>query len=94
LIGANGLLTIAEQEVPSGLAALLIASVPLWVVVLRRAAGDRVSRASIGAVVLGFAGVALLMRPGDAWDGASLLAVAGVLLAAALWAPARSPRLG
>ncbi|HEY2637532.1 MAG TPA: EamA family transporter, partial [Solirubrobacteraceae bacterium] len=34
----NGLVTVAEQHVPSGLAALLVGSVPLWVVVLRSGA--------------------------------------------------------
>ena len=39
LPGANAVVTVAEQEVPSNLAALLIASVPLWVLLMRRAAG-------------------------------------------------------
>ena len=33
--GGNGVVTIAERDVPSGLAALLVAAVPLWVVLLR-----------------------------------------------------------
>src|SRR5436190_11929199 len=33
LLGGNGLVAVAEQDVPSGLAALVVASVPLWVVV-------------------------------------------------------------
>ena len=37
--GGNGLVTVAEQDVPGGLAALLIASVPLWVVLLRSTIG-------------------------------------------------------
>ena len=35
MFGGNGLVTLAEEEVPSGLAALLIASEPLWVILLR-----------------------------------------------------------
>ena len=35
LVGGIGLLTLAERKVPSGLAALIFASVPLWVVLLR-----------------------------------------------------------
>jgi drug/metabolite transporter (DMT)-like permease len=46
LPGANAVVTVAEQEVPSSLAALLIASVPLWVILLRRTAGEPVPRAS------------------------------------------------
>jgi drug/metabolite transporter (DMT)-like permease len=95
LMGANGLVTIAEQEVPSGLAALLVGSVPLWVILLRRVAGDPVSRASVGAVAVGFAGVALLLLPGDDASGASLLGLLGVVAAAAMWASGSfaSPRV-
>src|SRR3979409_837784 len=42
--GGNGLVTVAEQDVPSSLAALLIASVPLWVVVLRALPGEHTGR--------------------------------------------------
>src|SRR5690349_11120432 len=60
LPGANAVVSVAEQDVPSGMAALLIASIPLWVILLRTMSGDRVTRASLGAVLLGFAGVALV----------------------------------
>ncbi len=95
LMGANGLVTIAEQEVPSSLAALIFASVPLWVILLRRSARERVSRGSVAAVAIGFGGVALLMRPGPAWGDATLLGLVGVLAAAAMWASGSfaSPRV-
>ena len=95
LPGANAVVTVAEQEVPSALAALLIASVPLWVLLMRRTAGEPVSRAGIAAVLVGFAGVALLMRPGEQSDGASLLALGAVVFAAVMWASGSfaSPRL-
>jgi drug/metabolite transporter (DMT)-like permease len=95
LMGANGVVTIAEQEVPSGLAALLIGSVPLWVILLRRFAGERVPPASAGAVAVGFAGVALLLLPGEGASGASLLGLLGVVAAAAMWASGSfaSPRV-
>src|SRR3954462_7616554 len=41
--GGNGLVTVAERDVPSGLAALLIASEPLWLVLLRGLTRDRVA---------------------------------------------------
>ena len=62
--GGIGLVTVAEQEVPSGLAALIIASVPLWVVLLRLLANERIPRATLAGVVGGFAGVAILVLPG------------------------------
>ncbi|HEX5782889.1 MAG TPA: EamA family transporter [Solirubrobacteraceae bacterium] len=95
LPGANAVITVAEQEVPSNLAALLIASVPLWVLVMRRASGEPVSRQGIAAVLVGFAGVALLLRPGEQSDGASLLALGACVFAAVMWASGSfaSPRL-
>ena len=95
LPGANAVVSVAEQEVPSGLAALLIASVPLWVVLLRRASGERVSGAGVGAVLVGFAGVALLIRPGEQSGDATVLGLAAVVGAALMWASGSfaSPRL-
>jgi drug/metabolite transporter (DMT)-like permease len=95
LPGANAVVTVAEQEVPSGLAALLIASIPLWVLLMRRAAGETVSRAGIAAVLVGFAGVALLLRPGEQSGEASLLALGACVFAAVMWASGSfaSPRL-
>src|SRR5689334_23544503 len=58
--GGNGLVTVAEKHVPSALAALLVASTPLWIVVYRSLAGDRPRPATVGGVALGFVGVALL----------------------------------
>jgi drug/metabolite transporter (DMT)-like permease len=82
--GGNGLVTVAEQDVPSSIAAVLIASVPLWIVVYRRVAGDRMSRAAVFGVLAGFAGVAILLLPGSSSHaplGPSLIIVA----AAASW---------
>ena len=95
LPGANAVVTVAEQEVPSSVAALLIASVPLWVILMRRGSGERVSRAGIGAVLVGFAGVALLVRPGEQSGDATMLGLAAVVFAAVMWASGSfaSPRL-
>jgi drug/metabolite transporter (DMT)-like permease len=86
LPGANAVVTVAEVDVPSGLAALLIGSVPLVVILLRRATGDRVARASMAGVVLGFGGVALLLLPGERPDGATLAGMLALLGAAVMWA--------
>lgn len=64
LVGGNGLVAIAEQDVDSGLAALLIAGTPLWVVLLRAALRDRPSGATVLGLLLGLAGVAVLLLPG------------------------------
>jgi drug/metabolite transporter (DMT)-like permease len=95
LPGANAVVTVAEQEVPSNVAALLIASVPLWVLVMRRASGERVSRAGMAAVLVGFAGVALLLRPGEQSGDATVLGLGACVFAAVMWASGSfaSPRV-
>jgi drug/metabolite transporter (DMT)-like permease len=95
LPGANAVVSVAEQEVPSSIAALLIASVPLWVILLRRIVGDGVSGRSLGAVLVGFAGVALIMRPGEQSGDATFLGLAACVVAAVMWASGSfaSPRL-
>ena len=84
--GGNGLVTVAEQEVPSGLTALIIGSVPLWVVLMRLGEGDRPGRGTLAGVIVGFVGLALLVLPGDRPDGAPLWGVLLIVLAAVLWA--------
>ena len=61
----NGAVTWSEQRIPSGLAALLVASVALWMVLLEflRKNGTRPTRLSIIGLLLGFGGVALLVGP-------------------------------
>ena len=86
LPGANAVVTVAEVHVPSNIAALLIAAVPLVIVVLRGATGDAPSRAGLVGVLVGFAGVALLLAPGGRPGGASLAGMAGCLVAATMWA--------
>ncbi len=84
--GGNGLVTVAEQDVPSGLAALIIGSVPLWVVLMRLREGDRPGRGTLAGVIVGFIGLAVLVLPGDRPDGAPLWGVLLIVLAAVLWA--------
>ena len=86
LLGGNGLVAVAEQHVPSGLAALVVASVPLWVVVFRRASGEAIRAATALSVVAGFAGVAILLAPGERPGGAPVGGVLVVVAAAFCWA--------
>ncbi|MCW2679170.1 MAG: yedA1 [Frankiales bacterium] len=84
--GGNGLVTIAEERgLPSGLAALLVAVIPLWVVVLRAATGDRPASRTVLGVAIGFVGVAVLLLPGARPDGVALLPAAMVVLGSFLW---------
>jgi drug/metabolite transporter (DMT)-like permease len=83
--GGNGLVTLAERHVPSGLAAVLIASVPLWIIVFRAAAHDRIARGTLLGVLAGFAGVALLLLPGNRPAGVTLGPALIIVGAAASW---------
>ncbi len=90
LLGGNGGVVLAEQWVPSGLVALLVAAVPLWMVLVDWAWGARVrpTRRVVLGVGVGFAGVALLVgSPGAGAGGPrELLGAALVVVAALLWA--------
>ena len=59
-----GNVTLAEQHVPSGVVALLVSAMPLWVVLLRTATGDRPALVTWIGIVIGLAGVATLVAPG------------------------------
>jgi drug/metabolite transporter (DMT)-like permease len=65
LLGGNGLLSWAEQYVPSGLAALLVSTAPLWLVLMAWLGPDRERPrgGEIAGLLLGLAGVGLLMAP-------------------------------
>ncbi len=82
LPGANAVLFYAERDVPIGLASLLIATVPLFVVLLRLASGERMRGATIAGVGVGFIGVAVLLRPSGV---ATTLGVALCITSAVMW---------
>jgi drug/metabolite transporter (DMT)-like permease len=85
LVGGIGLLTVAECHAPSGLAALVIASAPLWVLVLRAGFGDRPRPRTIASVGIGLLGVGLVIGAGGSVEARSsalaLLVTAAVLTA-------------
>ncbi len=64
LAGGNGLVNIGERTVPSGVAALIVASIPLWIVLYRVIASERIGRDLLAGVLLGLVGVAILVVPG------------------------------
>jgi drug/metabolite transporter (DMT)-like permease len=86
LLGGNGLVSIGELEVPSALAALIIASVPLWVVLWRRVTREHIPLGTLAGVAVGFAGVAYLVLPGDKPGGASLGYMLLIVIASMSWA--------
>lgn len=95
LIG-HGTLHWAEQYVGSGLAALLIATEPMFILVLAWAMGQqRISRISALGLALGVAGVAILMGPQLTTKGTTLLGLIAVLIGSLSWSAGVvvSPRL-
>jgi len=90
LLGGNGGVVWSEQFVPSGLAALMVATVPLWMVLFEWMGpeGTRPTRLTLLGLVVGFAGVAVLVGGEESLDAARVPWVpAGVLLfASASWA--------
>ncbi len=86
----NGAVVWAEQRVPSGLASLLVATVPIWMVLLdwSRRDGRRPSFWVMTGLGLGFAGLALLVGPeGLSGDGRIDPVGAAVLLSGSIaWA--------
>ena len=91
LLGGNGLLVWAEQRVISSVAALMIGSVPLWIVLLDglRPRGKRPSWQVIAGVLVGFFGIVILINPfGQAGSSRDMDLIGAIaLLAAALfWA--------
>jgi len=73
-----GILSLAEQYVPSGIAALIVSAVPLWIIFFRFRAGDRPSRMTLMGVGVGLIGLVLMLLPGgtEPINGASSTQVA------------------
>jgi drug/metabolite transporter (DMT)-like permease len=81
----NGGITWAEKRVDSGTAALLVATMPLWLALFDRLVfGRRLSAAGWVGLVVGLGGVALLVSPGG--GGTDLVGGLVCVLAAAAWA--------
>jgi drug/metabolite transporter (DMT)-like permease len=90
LLGGNGLVSWAEQYVPSGATALIIGSIPIWLVLLEalRPGGAKPGRIAILGLITGFFGIVILVGPLNLPGGEQLnpLGTAVLLLAALLWA--------
>lgn len=88
LLGGNGFVVIAEQHIPSSIAAIIISTVPLWMIVIgwMMKIQTKPNKSTLIGTVLGFVGVAILMYPSHQenlhFDTGGLLFT---LLAAILW---------
>lgn len=100
LAGGNGLLAVGVQTIPSGIAALIIATLPIWMAILGRVFfGIVLTRTIVIGTAIGFAGVAVLVAPTGETGGLDPFGALVVLLSPVFWAvgslysrTARAPR--
>lgn len=86
LVGGNGLVTTNAHALPSGIVALLIATTPLFMVLLPILFGGEKPRAvTIAATALGLAGVGALVRPSGTEAALPMMNVLGIICAALSW---------
>jgi drug/metabolite transporter (DMT)-like permease len=89
LLGGKGGVSWAEVHVPSGLAALLVAAVPLWMALFDwlRPGGVRPTGLTFIGLIIGFAGVALLASQAESsGTGPQLIGILALLVATCCWA--------
>jgi drug/metabolite transporter (DMT)-like permease len=88
LVLGNGILTLAEQQVPSAIASLMIATVPLWIAVITSIINRRLPGAGSSAgILLGLVGVGILvLNPASLSDHpVSAVGIIAILFAALAW---------
>ncbi|MDQ3007477.1 MAG: EamA family transporter [Chloroflexota bacterium] len=89
LLGGNGLVSFAEQRIASGVAALIIGTVPLWLVLIEalRPGGVKPSWRALIGLIIGFGGIYLLIGPSQETGGFQFDVPGTLLLMAAafLW---------
>jgi drug/metabolite transporter (DMT)-like permease len=89
LMGGNGCVVLAERTVPSGVVALLVAMVPLWMVLLEwvRAGGTRPTARTVMGLLVGFGGMVLLVGPMElAGGGVDPFGAMLVMIGSVSWA--------
>jgi drug/metabolite transporter (DMT)-like permease len=88
LLGGNGLVSWAEQFIPSGIAALIIGSVPIFLVIgeALRPGGVKPNWQAILGIVIGFIGIYVLVGPSkEAGMALNVFGVIALLSACILW---------
>ncbi len=90
LLGGNGIVAWAEKTVPSGIAALILATVPIWIVLMNWI-GKGKTKPNMGiitGILLGMVGIAIMViRPGSTADGGkiSIIGLLALVFAAFSW---------
>ena len=87
LLGGNGGVVFAEQYIPSGVAAVLVATMPIWLALLDALRTRRApSRVAVAGLIAGVVGVAVLLAPVEGLGDLNALGVIIVVAAALSWA--------
>ena len=86
VLGGNGTASLAEQTVPSNFAALIYASIPLWIVLLRAFSGDRPPKPTLIGVAVGYLGLAVLLLPSGRPSDVGLVWALALCAGALAWA--------
>ena len=85
-VGGLGVTSFGEQTIPSGIAALVIALLPIWVAVIGRLVyGDAIAPLSVVGIVVGIVGVVILIAPNPGEQGLDPLGLACVLISPISW---------
>jgi len=87
LLGGNGMVMIAEQTIPSSIAAVILATTPIWLSVFDALLTRRMpSRLAIGGLVVGLAGVGILLMPSSGVDAFDPFGIGILVVAEVCWA--------
>jgi drug/metabolite transporter (DMT)-like permease len=87
LLGGNGLVSLAELRIPSGIAAVMIATVPIWMSLFEAVLTRRAPSAlAIGGIAVGLIGAVILLLPSEGLDSLDPVGVGMVAVSAMAWA--------
>jgi drug/metabolite transporter (DMT)-like permease len=87
LLGGNGMVMLAEQTIPSGIAAVIIATTPIWLSVFDALLTRRTpSLLTIGGLLVGLVGVAILLLPSSGLDAFDPVGIGMLVVATLCWA--------
>lgn len=87
LLGGNGMVSVAEKTIPSGIAAVIIATTPIWLSVFDALLTRRMpSPLAIGGLLVGLVGVGILLLPSSGLDALDPVGIGLLVLATVCWA--------
>jgi len=87
LLGGNGMVMMAERTVPSGIAAVIIATVPIWMSVFDALVTRRApSLLAVGGLLVGLVGVGILLLPTGGVDALDPFGIGLLVVATIAWA--------